>query len=294
MQRKVIQQGPSSLMLSIPSKWVKINNIKKGDYLTVELANNQLIILAKDQEEEKKVSLYFKKKEEYLDRMIMTKYRDGFNEIIVKYDDPEIIELIRETLRYCLGFEIIDQTASSCTIRNISEGSDQDYPATFRRLFQIMLTIANSCWEYVEKNDEKCIKTAVDLRETLTKLQQFCLRLINKQNTYSVQQKSLEFLYVWELGAFGKMWSSLAKKELGKKPKLSANDKQFLKDIINFTHEFYKLYYNRDPKIMHALKEKLYALRERSNTLLDESKNRIMMFYLMRMMNRIYEVSLTF
>ena len=70
MQRKVIQQGPSSLMLSIPSKWVKINSIKKGDYLTVELANNQLVILAKDQEEEKKVSLYFKKKEEYQEEYV--------------------------------------------------------------------------------------------------------------------------------------------------------------------------------------------------------------------------------
>ena len=39
MQRKVIQQGPSTLMVSLPSKWVKENNIKKGEELTSNYNN---------------------------------------------------------------------------------------------------------------------------------------------------------------------------------------------------------------------------------------------------------------
>ena len=65
MQRKVIQQGPSTLMVSLPSKWVKENNIKKGEELTVDWTNNQLTICPGSSSIEKKITLVFKSKEDY-------------------------------------------------------------------------------------------------------------------------------------------------------------------------------------------------------------------------------------
>jgi len=295
MQRKVIQQGPSTLMVSLPSKWVKENMIKKGDELTVDLNNNQLTIFPHNTGIEKKTTLVFKAKEEYLDRMLMSKYREGYEEIIVKYDDPTTIEKIRETLRYLLGFEIIDQTAHSCTIKNISQGSHEDYPAMFRRLFQIVLTMADSCLEYAKTKEEKYRSTAIDLRETLVKLQQFCLRLINQQNSYSVQQKSQEFFYVWNIAEFGKIWSSLAKKQLSQKVHLSKDDLSFFTAIIQYQREFYEAFYNRDPDRLRAMKERLYSsLRPMGERQLEKSKYKMIQFYLLRLANRMYEVMLSF
>lgn len=295
MQRKVIQQGPSTLMVSLPSKWVKENKIKKGDELTVDLNNNQLTIFPHNTGVEKKTTLFFKAKEEYLDRMLMSKYREGYDEIIIKYDDPTMIENIRETLRYLLGFEIIDQTAHSCTIKNISQGSHEDYPAMFRRLFQIMLTIADSCLEYAKTKEEKYRNTAIDLRETLVKLQQFCLRLINQQNSYSVQQKSQEFFNVWNIAEFGKIWSSLAKKQLSKRIELSKDDLLFFTTVIHYQREFYEAFYSRDTEKLREMKEKLYSsLRPIGEKQLEKSKYKMIQFYLLRLANRMYEVMLSF
>jgi hypothetical protein len=36
IKRKVILHGPSTLTVSLPSKWVKNHNIKKGDELNIE------------------------------------------------------------------------------------------------------------------------------------------------------------------------------------------------------------------------------------------------------------------
>ena len=47
MQRKVNQIGPSTLMVSLPSKWVKRYNVKKGDSLELffDLQENAIFLL---------------------------------------------------------------------------------------------------------------------------------------------------------------------------------------------------------------------------------------------------------
>ena len=37
MQRKVIQQGPSTMMVSLPGTWIKENAVKKGDFIDLDL-----------------------------------------------------------------------------------------------------------------------------------------------------------------------------------------------------------------------------------------------------------------
>ena len=43
MIRKVIQQGPGTLMVSLPSKWVKKNGIEKGQDINVMMKGNMLV-----------------------------------------------------------------------------------------------------------------------------------------------------------------------------------------------------------------------------------------------------------
>ena len=267
---------------------------RKGDDINLDLLNNQLVIYSQKTPEEKKATLHLKNKEEYLDRMLMSRYREGYNEIYIKYDDSDTINSIRDTLRFLLGFEIVDQTANSCTIKNISEGSDEDYTTMFRRMFQIMLTMSDSCLQYAKTGDERHLKTAVDLRETLTKLEQFNLRLINKQNNFSLQKKSLEFFYVWNIATIGKSWSSLAKKPLSKKLKISTEDIEFMKEVTSFAREFYEVYYDRDKDRLLKMKSKLYTLRPIGASLLETSKNKLVIFYLLKLINRMYEVTLSF
>lgn len=283
MQRKVILQGPSTAMISLPAKWVKHLGIKRGQYLNVEIEGSKIVVSAAEQKKEKKCTLEFK--EEYLDRVLMTKYREGYNEIHMKYENPAILDDIRGTLRYLLGFEIVDQGANFCLIKNISEGNEEDYDTMFRRMFQVILTMSESCLQYVRTSDEKHLKTAIDLRETLVKLEQFNLRVIKDKSQY-------EFFYVWHISAFGKMWASLAKKELGK-ASLSKEDITFLEEVVGYNREFYNVFYSRDEKQLVKMKRKLYALRPVGASLLEKSKNKLIIFYLLRMMNWMYEVTQT-
>ena len=44
MKRKLVKQGSSTMMVSLPSKWIQKNQLNKGDEIDLELNNNMLII----------------------------------------------------------------------------------------------------------------------------------------------------------------------------------------------------------------------------------------------------------
>ena len=44
MKRKLVRQGSSTLMISLPSKWVKSNNLDKGSEIDIDEKENVLEI----------------------------------------------------------------------------------------------------------------------------------------------------------------------------------------------------------------------------------------------------------
>ena len=294
MKRKVIQQGPATLMISLPSKWVKENNVKKGDEIDLNLEHNQIIITSNSVKLNKEISLHFKSKKEYLDRVLMSKYRNGFDKITITYDDSSIIELIKNTLKYLLGFEIVEQSKNSCVIQNISQHSDEEYSKMFRRMFQIMTSQSEFCFDYILDKNKSHLDSVIDLKETLVKLEQFNLRIINKNSSFTLKQKPLEYLHVWHISTFSKTWASLAKKYLYLEPELLKSEINFFKEVVDYTKLFYESYYKNDESRLLILKNKLYKLRPIGSNLLENGNNRMITYYLLRIINRMYEVTQTY
>ncbi len=315
MLRKVVRQGPSTLMVSLPSKWTKEHNIKKGSELDLELLNNQIVISTQSPEQRKSTVITIDKKEEYMNRVLFTKYREGYDEIIIHYTDPAIVEKIRETLQYLLGFEIVDQNGKSCTIKNIAEGLQENYEQMFKRLFQIVLTMAETATNYVKENNDnknnnhnkdnkssnqQQLKTIIELRETLSKILEFSLRLINKQNLLTENKKAMEFFYVWNIGVIGKTWSYLAKELLEEKQSQQKNHQwnqkeiDFFHFIVNYHRLLYDLFYKQKNISLAQLRLQREHLKEKGYTLLETSKKKQIIHHLLSIGEKIHDVSTTF
>ncbi|MBT6182671.1 hypothetical protein HOI04_02200, partial [archaeon] len=215
MQRKVIQQGPSTMMVSLPSTWIKENAVKKGDFIDLDLRGDEITLSITTDKGKKSCKINFSRKEDYFDRIIVKKYREGFDEIIVTYEDPTIMEKIRKTLKKLLGFEIIEQTQNSCTIGNLAKGSSEDYLQMVRRMFQITLALGESCLK-LTKGNKQMIDAIQEMNETLIPLEQYNLRLIQLQKEFSPDKKISDFFLIWNIGLCGKKWASFAKDHLTK------------------------------------------------------------------------------
>ena len=74
MKRKVVQVGPTTLMVSLPQKWAQHCGIRKGHEIDVIEEGNTLILGASIQPKFKEITITIPSKEEYLGRLITPPY----------------------------------------------------------------------------------------------------------------------------------------------------------------------------------------------------------------------------
>src|SRR3989344_2290509 len=105
MKRKIIKQGPNTLMVSLPRAWVKKYSVKKGDLMEVT-EKGRTLILSEDKEvmlDSYKIRI--KDCSQFLKRFVRTPYMIGYEAIELEYDDPKVEGLIQKELPLLLGYE---------------------------------------------------------------------------------------------------------------------------------------------------------------------------------------------
>jgi len=93
MKRKVNLVGVNTLTVSLPNKFVEVNNIQKGEELEATVKNNS-IIYSKDslKLEEKEIELNLDKFTFFsLERYLTTIYRSGYKKVTLIHSNQEII-----------------------------------------------------------------------------------------------------------------------------------------------------------------------------------------------------------
>ncbi len=88
--RKLIAHGPSSLTLALPHKWIKRQELSKGDVVSVIEDQQGLHIQSKPTEQRKNLSLSIAGHDAPgIMTVLTTVYRRGYDEVIVQYGTPE-------------------------------------------------------------------------------------------------------------------------------------------------------------------------------------------------------------
>jgi len=108
MKRKINKVGHNTMTISLPSEWVKQNNLTKGDELEVKEDGRQLIVGCDNKKKEKDIHIHVKSHEEFMGRLITGPYIIGYNSIKITYEDSKVYEKILRSSNKILGFEIIE------------------------------------------------------------------------------------------------------------------------------------------------------------------------------------------
>jgi phosphate uptake regulator len=198
MKRKIIQLAGKTLVVSLPSKWVKKYGVKKGDEIEVDEQERKLVIKAKGEEELQLKLLNLKDLNHMVGRIIGGFYKSGYNELEITYDSPEQYAAIREVLnRSCMGYEIIRHGQRTLLIKNLSELHTEEFDNLFRRLFLSLLSSAEDTLEYAKQGNLKALEE-IELRDLLiTKYSDLCRRMINIHGRGSIS-KTTSYYYLSE------------------------------------------------------------------------------------------------
>ena len=183
MKRKVIQIANSTQLVSLPRKWCKKLNIKKGDELDVQEKGSQIVVSAEGNKEHERIHLNIKHLEPMTGRFIHAMYKRGVDEIKVNFDKQKELEIVQKALgKETVGYEIVEQGKDFCIIKNVS-GDLEDFDPILRRTFLLLITMAEAGLAALKSKNVDNFRSLLPLEESNNRFTTTCRRFINKQNT---------------------------------------------------------------------------------------------------------------
>src|SRR3989344_5310655 len=194
MQRKVNQIGPSTLMVSLPSKWTKKYNVKKGDVVDVNEEGNSLHINTETNPSVKKsIVITLNQANTTLARYYLAAaYRAGIDEIELQLPNTTIRdekqnknvnvhEFLKDALDNFIGMSIIRNTPNMCVVKEIAAMKQEEFETMHRRIFFSLLVTFDDLITNMQSGDGVALQHIYlhnDLQ--VNKFVDYCLRILEK------------------------------------------------------------------------------------------------------------------
>src|SRR3989344_2947246 len=198
LKRKLVKQGAATLMISLPSKWVKSNSLTKGDDVSLEEIGNEIHISTESTQLKKETTIKLTGLTESLIRTLITNtYRAGYDKIAVYYNSSEQFKILNEVVSTKLiGFEITKKEKDRCIVENITEPSEGQFETILKKLFMnITSIIENTRYILGDKSISlEEVENPEEVEERIIKYDNFCRRVIMKRKTQSKPEFTWAFL----------------------------------------------------------------------------------------------------
>lgn len=212
MKRKLVKQGAATMMISLPSKWIKTNNLGKGDEVElIEDEKSLTIALADTPKSEKAIKLNVAGLFPLINRTIIALYIKGYDEIEISFKDPsEIKDLQNRVIKELLGFEIIKQTSNTLVIKDVTGLGKQEIDDLIQRIFLILDSMIEELIEILEK--KQLTTPLIESESAINRLTSFCLRNLNKRGYPQFERTAQMYNIVSLLEEIGDCYKKIALK----------------------------------------------------------------------------------
>lgn len=254
MKRRIVKHGKSTLTISLPSSWVKKNNLKPKSDIEVEEKGPNLIIKTKKGEEFLKTSLDIKDNYKTGIRYICSFYRKGCDELHISYDDPSYLARIEQCLAEdILGYEIVKNGKTWCVIKDIPGTKFEGFNTLINRIWIMLTSIANDLYESMKEKDKATIEGIKSLDTRINKFTNYCIRVLNKKGHPDYKNIPIYYRLLRELEEIGDLYKYLALYYLSDKSHPSKVFLNRFRQVNLFLITFRKLFYKPDDSITEKL-----------------------------------------
>ncbi|MFH1589331.1 MAG: phosphate uptake regulator PhoU [archaeon] len=272
MIRKAIQLAGKTLVVSLPSKWAKKNNIVKGDELIVDEEEKSLVISTEKLKEREKIVLNTAELGKYDPLYIAYLYQAGIDEIRINYDDQSVFTAIQEKLPDLMGYEIIDQGQNYVEIKNISIELEEEFENILRRTFHIIEEMGRSSLEAIKENNKGKLKVVLPLENSVDKFTDFCKRVLNKRGYKDSKKTQFYYVIIRDLEKIADYYEKISSYVIENGFNLSKELIELYNEANEFFSLFHKLFYKFDKDKASEFQKKKKELSKKANELMKTSK----------------------
>src|SRR3989338_3606175 len=240
MKRKLVQQGASTLMISLPSKWAKQFNLKKGDEVDIN-EKDKLLIIAKESTsgDKKTAKIDVSSWHPLINRLLLSYFLKGYDEVEIHYSNHEQVKRFQKDIltTELLGWEVIKQSPGVLGVKDLTAGEMGNTDDVLKRLF---FMLDNMCGELIESLEKKHDAGVIESDKVINRFVYYCLRLLNKKGYKEYDKTTQVYSIITLVEETGDLFKNLAKKKF----KIMKNDLQALKDIKNSFALFKEAFFN--------------------------------------------------
>ena len=295
MKRKVIQLAHKTFVVSLPSKWVKKQGIKKGDELEAEEHASSMVFSTEQKKNIEKASLDITNTNERTIRWLLSSlHKKGYDEIELTYDSPDKTRIIHELVKdLFIGFAVVHQSSKRCVLRAIAQDRGEEFENVLRRSFLVTLSMAEGMLDYMERGHQKQLSDLTALEKTNNQLTNFCERTLNKMGHLEYAKTCFYYVIVWNLEKICDDYKYICELLSNSTEKISKESLELLKETNKFLRAYYDLFYTFDIQQLNRLSERKKEMITKAHKLISLKKGAesAMLSYLTSMIYKISDFS---
>lgn len=283
MKRKVVKIGPSTLMVSLPSKWVKENNIRQGEELEANLKQKEIIFSKEEHKlQQKEITLDVTSFNTFLlVRYLEMLYLNNYHKITFLHNNSEIEDeknhrklnlgnFIKHLSNRFIGMEVVSQTATRTELQCFLLYQENDLDKIEKRIYFLVKESFQEMLQYLENDYFKFHEVVPDHHDSIVKFIAYYLRILD-QSDKSIEEKrifySLYLIIDQLIDRFRHI--SRAINKYGCTPKV----KKLLQEVFEFDFELFQMLHKE--KINSGLIPKRYDLIQKLERI-DYTKEELM------------------
>ncbi|MBC7129385.1 MAG: phosphate uptake regulator PhoU [Thermoplasmatales archaeon] len=181
--RKVQVSGGSSFIISLPKEWAIKNGIKKNDKVgVIEARDGNIVIIPKMKKiKERVIEFDAEGDENYIFRLLLASYVDGYNIIILKSKEikPSIRNVVKKFIKCSIGFEIIEEGRHSIIIKDFLNPSELPFEKIISRIFSVVLSMHEDLIYAIRNRNEEILKDIIARDDDVDRLHWLISRQYN-------------------------------------------------------------------------------------------------------------------
>jgi len=296
MRRKVVQQGTSTLMVSLPSEWVKKQGLKRGDELALSCEPDHLKLYTEKShkpskpEKSAKLTLNLHNKSE-IRSIIGAYYRSGYDVLNLNFENEETFNMVSDSVSNLIGFDIIERKKNNCIIKSFLKENPSELSVTIKKICHSISTVNDIVREDYNKSDYSRLSLLEYYRFNVWKLRDLSMRLITVRTEVFDSSQNALYLVLWNIEKIHRNYKRMYAAMIFNNSKHSSDFLSYYDLVWNYTSSFIKAFLKKEQGKFEILNEKHNELVPTAFALMSKnSKDNILISYLLENVRRIQDM----
>lgn len=286
-----MKQGPSTLVVSLPSKWTKKYNVRKGSSIFLKEQGSTISISKQPEKGDTKINVNVTGTLPMTHRIVGALYKAGYDEINIKYGIIEEAKAILEATQSMQGHQVMKHEKNVITIQRIMNMDTETFDVLYRKCFQMVQEMAQETKKALEKNNKEKMAEVILKDNLMAVFANYSRRMLLLG--YAEEHIAEQYHLAVQLEKIADRFKYICRWYLEYKEKPSKEIQELIEELCAFAAHFEGLYYNFSmQKVVDFGKERRRIERKEEEIIAKITKKEVKpLFYCMSIRALLFDLN---